>query len=144
MTTKVFSLNDCPFTFGSAPITGGYGENDFIKVEKIEEDFVLLVGCDGEGTRVPTNNNYCKITLTLSQTSIANIALSAQRTLDLSIPGGAGIVPWQLKDIFGSTLANGPRAWISKPPAIEIGKGVKERVWEITAELDVNAIFGGN
>ncbi len=144
MTTKVFDLNQVNFIFGTIPVTGGYGENDYVKVKKLAADYDLMVGCDGEATRVSVNNDYVEITLTLSQTSIANIPLSAQRTLDKQVPGGAGIVPWMLKDLQGATIAAGPKAWISTPPEIEIAKGVKERVWVFTAQMADGTIFGGN
>ncbi len=103
-----------------------------------------MVGCDGQGTRAVLNNEFVEITLTLSQTADANVTMSALRTLDKSVSGGAGVVPWLLKDLEGATIATGPSAWISTPPEIDIKKGVSERVWVITGLMSFETVFGGN
>ena len=127
-------------TLGAIPISG-LADGTFVTVENNEDAFALQIGADGEGTRSRTNNDSAKITLTLTQASASNDALSALHELDKAFPGGAGVVPFFLRDLLGTASFFAQSAWISKRPKAEFGIDAGTREWVI--ETDKLVPFDG-
>jgi hypothetical protein len=122
-------------------IIGGFTDGTFITAERNEDMWTLKVGVDGIGTRVKTNNQSGKITLTLHQSSPSNDYLSSLATTDELT--NAGAVPALVRDNGGTSLATALTAWVKKFANLEDGKEVANRVWVI--ETDQLILFvGGN
>jgi len=122
---------------------GGYGEDEFVKVEWDEEGFKKKTGTDGHVTRSKTNNRGAKITLTLMQSSKANLALSALYNLDKKAKNGAGVGPFLMVDRQGLTVYAASKCWIAKCPDPSMGKLASERVWQLEC-ADLEGVDGGN
>lgn len=119
------------FSFGGQLITG-YAPDTFLRVERNEDGFSLVVGPGGEGARAKNNNKSGTITLTLMATSQANDLLSAIAAADDL--AGTGAAPAFLKELNGTTLASAQNAWVKKLPTIERGAEVSTVEWVIECE----------
>ncbi len=124
-------------------MVSGFADGTFISAEKNVDTFSLVVGAGGEATRVRSQNNSGKVTLTLLQTSETNALLAAMHEADRLLPAGAGVVPILIKDVFGTTVVGATKAWISKPPKVEFGKDTGTREWTIESN-DIEIFAGGN
>lgn len=143
MSQKNYNINDVSQNLAGIMIDSGFGEDTVVKVTKDSDDFGDKVGADGEVTRYNMNDERVTIEFTLMQSSDVNAQLSALNILDKNAPGGAGVGPYFLKDNNGTTLLLCTQAWIAKPPDMEFGKEVKERVWKIRGIVGVR-LDGGN
>lgn len=110
----------------------------FVSAERSEDAWSLAVGADGKATRVRNRNQSGEVTITLQASSPANDILTALAKADeLS---GIGVAPLFIKDLRGTTLVSGPRAWIKKMPSVEFGKELSDREWVFGCDpLDINA-----
>jgi hypothetical protein len=128
--------------FAGIPISG-YAKGTFINISFNEDAFNLTVGADGEGCRAKTNNESAVIEFTLMQSSSVNDLLSAIHNLDKTSPGGDGIGPFLLKDLFGTTIIAAEKAWIRKMADAGYANEPTDRVW--TVETDFAVVnLGGN
>ena len=137
---KEYNAADVSIIVAGVPVSG-FGDGDFITVERDEDAFTKQVGTDGEVTRSKSNNKTGTATLTLMQTSAANALLSALAALDeLS---GDGVGPFQLKDNSGNTIHAAQNSWVRKMPSSTWAREAGPREWVI--DLDkLNAYEGGN
>lgn len=140
---KVYDSKEVTIVFAGIPIDGGYGEDEFCSIEQNEEDFVIVVGTDGEVTRSKTNNQSAKVMITLMQSATVNAALSALNNLDKAAGNGAGVGPILIKDRQGTSLYTGAKAWIAKPPDAKFAKKAGPRVWELHVAA-LKRLDGGN
>jgi len=124
-------------TFGPVIMTG-FGPDDFVSIERNSDSFSLQVGADGESTRSKSNDRSARITVTLMQSSSANAALATLLAADENAPGGASVLPLQIKDSSGFSLHAAEKAWIVKPPVSAYGKesGTREWVFETPNLVD--------
>jgi hypothetical protein len=128
-------------TIGSHTVTG-YGEDTFIGIEPEGDGTTAVAGADGEVARALNHNPLHTVTITVLQTSPTNDYLSRLLERDRA-SGGGGVVPFQIRDLRGSTLIAGSQAWVTNTPSVEFGNSVGEREW--TLMVVVNAInVGGN
>jgi hypothetical protein len=125
--------------FGVVPLSG-WGDGAFVEITKNEEAFTTVVGADGITTRVRNLNNLHRVTITLSQQSGSNAALSALHLLDLS--GNAGPLPIFIRDQLGTTVFASDKAWIVKFPDATFGKNAESRQWIIDV-VDPKRFEGG-
>lgn len=108
----------------------GFAEGTFIKVERNKDAFELVVGSDGEGTRVKSVNLSGTITCTLQQASPSNDDLSGFATSDERTSNGA--VPVLMTDKNNSiTRAAMKVGWIKKKPSTEFSNAHSNREWVI-------------
>ncbi len=136
MSTKVYNADQVQVVICGVPVTKGWGDGTFLRIEQNEDSFTRVTGTDGETTRSRTNNRSHTITLTLMQSSDVNDLLSAVHTLDITSAGGAGIGPLIVKDGSGRSLYIAEKCWIKKPPAVEFGREAGPREWTFeTGEL---------
>lgn len=129
---KVYNPDQVQVVVAGIPVTKGWNDGPFLKIEQNEDSFTEQVGTDGEVTRSRTNNRTHTVTLTLMQSSDVNDLLSALHTLDINTPGGAGIGPLLVKDGSGRALYLAEKCWIKKPPAVEFGREAGPREWVIS------------
>lgn len=132
---KVYDSKDVTLAFFGLLIDSGYAEGEFLSIAQESEDFVAVVGTDGEVTRSKTNNRLVTMTLTLLQTSEGNTKLSVINNLDRAKSNGAGVGPFLVSDANGLAKYAGT-AWISKPPDIVFTNKGEARAWTLQGVLD--------
>lgn len=108
-------------------IMSGYQDGTFVKAGRDGDTFTKYVGVDGEVSRGRNRNKAGNAALTLAQTSATNDLLSSVQEVDELT--GAGVYPFTIKDLNGTTLFFSPEAWIKKPPDTEYGKEIGPREW---------------
>jgi hypothetical protein len=144
MTVKTYDPSNVTMFYGPIQMQG-FAQDAAISVEHDEDDWTLVVGVDGEGTRSKTSNRSATITVSLMQSSLVNALLDAERELDALTPGGTGGLPILIKDLSGATLLAAESAWIQKPPTVELNRESTTREWVFrTDALAPAAIHGGN
>jgi hypothetical protein len=127
--TFVYNSDEITCILAGINIESGKADGEFVKVEQNEDDFGLLVGTDGSGTRYNLNNRSAKITFRLMQTSPHNAELSALRRLDLANPNGAGVGALTIKNRQGDFLHTSDKCWIAAPPKPSFDKAPTVREW---------------
>lgn len=138
MSVKTYDPKAVSVIVGSQPVTG-FAEGEFVKVERNEDGWSLLVGADGEATRAKNNNRSGKVTLTLLASSASNDYLSELQTADeLSGNSTVGIM---IKDTRGTSLYTAATAWIAKQAPASFGKDAGTREWVL--ETDELIQFAG-
>jgi len=120
-------------------IIKGFSET-MISITRGTDAFSMIVGADGEATRVKSNDNSATITLTLQQGSPSNDVLSLIATADRLT--STGIFPFLLKDNLGNTVMTAASCFIAKVPDIVFGKTHNDRVWTIMTD-DLVVFVGG-
>lgn len=141
--TYEYDADQIAIDLGGIQVDSGFADGTFLKIEKDAEAFTYYVGTDGSVVRSKTKNKVAKITFRLNQSSPINDQLSALHIVDLAAPNGAGIVPFLVKDLNGTTLESGAHAWIQAFPDEEWDRGAKEREWTIICS-DLKRFVGGN
>lgn len=142
MAVKSYDPSNVSMFYGPIPMQG-FAQDAAISVEHDEDDWTLVVGVDGEGTRSKTSNASATITVSLMQSSAVNSLLSAERTLDNSAPGGTGGQPLIIKDNSGTTLLSAESCWIQKPPTAEFNREATTREWTFRTDALI-AFHGAN
>lgn len=142
---KTYSLPQVLVTFGGAPIPGP-GKTSYVEASKKDDDFEVEVMADGATIYSYKASDLWIVKITLAQTSLGNVILSAIRTADLvSIKqglGGSGMLPFGIGDTLGSTLLASPRTRIVKPADIKFNNGIEDREWTFACS-NVAAFIGG-
>ena len=80
------------------------------------------------------------ITLTLLQTSVANIGLSALAALDEAT--GAGVGPFLMKDLSGTTILAAETCWVAKFADVERAREMSTTEWVIHTDNLIMAVGG--
>jgi hypothetical protein len=128
---------------GGVPVVG-FADDSFLSIEQSEATYEVVAGVDGYFIRIKKpGSKIWTCTLTLMQSSPHNVVLSALHVLDQNAPNGAGIVPFTMADVSGTTLFSTAEAWISTPPPQTFGSGHNAKAWLVTA-IDPDYIIGGN
>lgn len=120
-------------------IAKGFSDS-MITITKTSEAFTMVVGADGEATRVKSNDGSATIAITLLQSSPTNDALSTIATADAL--SNLGVFPFFLKDNLGTTLVAAATCFISKLPDMTFGKTQNDRVWNIMTDNLVMFVGG--
>lgn len=140
MAVRTFDPKSVIITIGNIPMSG-FADGTFLEVTADTQQFTKVIGADGYATRVKTNNYGGVLTLTISQSSPSNDALSALLTADRV--SNAGVVPILIKDLSGSTILFSASGWIQQFPDITFGNTINNRAWVFDlAEMDM--FIGGN
>lgn len=142
MAVKTYDPSFVSMFYGAIRMQG-FAQDAAISVEHDEDDWSLVVGVDGEGTRNKTSNRSATITVSLMQSSEVNDLLSAQRLLDLNTQGGTGGQPILIKDNSGTSLFSCETAWIQKPPTAELNREATTREWVFRTD-NMDALHGSN
>ncbi len=141
--TYSYDADQIAIDFGAIKIDSGYADGSFLEIEAEGMYFTYVLGTDGSVTRSKTKNKCAKITLKLMQSSYINDALSAVMILDNNAANGAGIAPFMLKDLNGTSLCAGAHCWIEGPPSLEWDRTAKSREWPLFCS-DLNIFIGSN
>jgi hypothetical protein len=119
----------------------GYAKGTFIKAERNEDTYSLMVGAGGETARSRSRNRSGKVTITLMSSSPTNDYLSAAAAADEV--AGTGVGPLQIKDLNGTSLVHGANGWIVKPAPLEEGEEITNREWVIEVD-ELDMLVGSN
>ncbi|MEE9374560.1 MAG: phage protein [Saprospiraceae bacterium] len=128
------------FSFFGTPIVG-YADGTGIEFTRDRDMFTKVVGMQGSGTFVKSNDKSGTFTITLQQSSPSNDQLSAIALLDETANAGVGGV--LLKDALGATAISSAEARIMKFPDFTVATDLSNNAWGIAC-LDVDVFIAGN
>lgn len=131
MTMQTYDPKNVKCIMFGAPAVG-FADGSFIKVSRNEDTFTLMVGADGETVRTRSRNKSGTIELTLLASSDFNDVLSKAMLLDEQT--GAGVGPFLLQEIGGTTVLAAGNTWVKKAPDVEYGKEHPNRTWVLEAD----------
>ena len=117
----------------------GFSEEK-VMVERSNNSWELTVGCDGEATRVKSNDLSGKITLTLQQTSPSNDFLT---TVFYNDQANNEVVRVEILDTSGKSKIVAAKAWIEKMPEASYGKTHSDRQW-VFCTNNISYYMAGN
>jgi len=140
MAVRTFDPAQVVILLGGAPMSG-YADGTFITIERETDTFQKESGADGVISRIKMNDKSTLVTLTLSQTSPSNNALSILHNTDELT--GLGVVPLVIKDLSGTSTYFSGNAWIKKPASFVGGKEFNDREWTIDC-AETEFFTGGN
>lgn len=122
----------------------GFAEGTFVKAERNVDTYSTMVGSLGDVVRVRSRNRTGLITLTLQGASIYNDYLSAIANADeLGVTVDAGVGPFLIKDLNGTTLLHAADAWIRKIASYEAAMEHTNREWVFECAEIFMDIVGG-
>src|SRR5262245_28013572 len=124
MSAKVYNLDQVACAAGGIPISG-YGQGGAIKIEQMSEDVKVIVGVDGEVAFSRSNNKCRKVTVTVLQTSNANIILTGLHTANMKAPNGI-LFPFVVADTGGASLFASSAACLASFPDQEYSNEAKD------------------
>lgn len=129
MTLKIYDADQVSLNIAGIPITGGYADGEFLRIEKETDDFTDVVGTAGEVTRSKTKDGRATITVILMQTADSNATLAALSQVDRAAPNGAGVGSFLVRDRQGTSLYEADECWISKSPDAAFDREATSREW---------------
>lgn len=122
--------------------TPGAGSGGFLKITKPDSTYDTQAGVDGFGMFWKKGNKIYDIELTLNQGSAANAALTAIHNVDKKTPGGAGVGPFGVADLNGTSLFVASQCRILTDPDVEFSNEPKDRIWKLRC-IDGDELVGG-
>lgn len=139
MALHTFDPAELSVVYGSH-IVRGFSEEQ-VTVTRDNPAFEMVIGADGEATRVKSNDRSGSVTITLQQSSPSNDFLSSIALADeLS---NTGLLPLLIKDNLGTSLYSAVSAYIEQIPEAAYGKTNNDRVWTIRTD-NLIAFVGSN
>lgn len=141
MAVKNYNPDEVSVILGTS-ILGGFADGDSIKVTQNEDDFTLVVGSQGQGTRTRNANKSARVELAFQQTSESNAVMQAALNADRNSSSGVTL-PFLLKDNSGNDLHTAETMWIVKQSDASYGKDATNRVWILETDRMVSSL-GGN
>jgi len=123
----------------------GFTDGDFLTLEREADAYSLTIGADGQHTRTKSNNRSVLVGINLLDSSRANDVLNALATIDEINDGGT--FNFFMADRNGTSLCEGPNAFIMKKPALTFGTEASTRSWQIKipdADILVGSIGSDN
>lgn len=121
----------------------GVKDGTFLQASRNADTYSMDVGATGDVTRVRSRNATGRVTCTLMQSSPANDFLSAAAALDELTPA-LGFGPILIQDLNGTTICEGPIAWIVKPPELEWSDQATGRQWAFDVSYFITFTGGSN
>lgn len=117
-------------TFGSS-LLQGFADGTFIKVTPLSPGFTSKAGADGLVSHSRSNDPRVKIEVTFMAGSNSNDILSAAHEADLAAPNGAGVGPFTLSDLNGTSVLECTYARVMAAPDTEYSKEDGDKTWVI-------------
>jgi hypothetical protein len=143
MSTKTFDPNQFTITLtglGISHVVTGFAQDTFLSWAFDEALWNDVNDANFNTTRFKRNNFNSKFTLTLSQASPSNDALSTFMNLDRQIDS-TGAFAIMAKDNNGTTLITSAFAYILEAPTADVGTDNNNRSWVI--RLTETGVFIG-
>lgn len=129
--TWAYSPRQITISLADILIDGGFGEDEFLSIEKQEDDTIDVAGVGGDVAVSVIHDNRATATLTVLATSDVNDRLSALRDAGRLTPVGVAVGEFYVADRLGRSLHKARHAWIQKPPAVTYARGPGERLWTV-------------
>lgn len=129
------------FTLGEITAQG-FAPGEFVKAEFDAQAVTKTVGGQGAVTATINANRSGKFTIVLVQGSPTNDEFS--KIAASNQPRGSKLITKvaQLKDLNGTTLANGDIAWIQQVPPSAFGDAAANRTWVVEV-ANLQMLTGG-
>jgi len=144
MALKIYDADQVAISIAGIPITGGYADGEFCRIERETDAFVDVVGTDGEVTRSKSGDDRATVTILLMQTAESNALLAALHNADKLAANGAGVGPLLIKDLNSdTTLHSSPECWVQSSPSVSYGREAGAREWPIRVSKLIDFV-GGN
>lgn len=126
----VYTPTQVRIIVGVLPIVSLYGSDEFIKIEKAEDDVIYEASADGGGTLSVVRGSEHTVTLTLKKTSPDNLKLSAMYKAGRLLAQGVLIFPLTIID-SGSNgdLFVSDKAWFKRIPDEAYAKQAQDVQW---------------
>lgn len=121
---------DWSIILAGIPLDSGFDETKMIQIEKAVERFKTRIAMDGQATRVRQYDESHTVTIYLTQTSEANLALSALYNLGSS-DNGLDVGTFICKDRKGASTYFCGSAYIERPPTFVLGNEAQTMEWII-------------
>ena len=118
--------------FAGIPLNRGIVRGTFITVARTTRTWRHEKGCDGEATRVRTNDFSGIVEVTMQQSAAIQAALAAVLLVDETT--GLGVGPLYMQDFSGRTLHASPRAYIEGAPDDGFGTDIGARTWAFVCD----------
>lgn len=139
MSLRTFDPKEVSVILGEYIIRGF--SDDMISVVRDNPAWEMVIGSDGESTRVKSNDRSGTITITLQQSSPSNDDLSTLALADeLS---NTGLRPFYMKDSLGTSIYTATTCFVEQIPEAAYGKTASDRVWILKTD-NLIAFLGGN
>lgn len=107
----------------------GYAKGEFAAIKFNSDQFTLIVGSGGDGSRAKSNDRSARITLKLLQTAAANSILMTAFRLDQA--SGITTFPFSLTDLANAETYLSTHTWISKIPDASFSNEDVAREWTL-------------
>ena len=143
MSTKVYNADEVTISISGVLIDAGFGDGEFLRIEQDSDDFLDVVGTNGEVAVSKSNDRRATATLTLMQTSDANDLLSALSNLARNSPGLAGAGAFYVRDRQGRSIYEADSCWVAKAPDPGFDRSATSREWKIRIG-SLRRVDGGN
>lgn len=130
----VYTATQVSVNIGGVPFDTLLGSDEFLRIEKAEDDVAYEASADGGGTLNVTRNSEHTVTLVLKKTSPANAKLSSMHKAGRLTSQGILILPVSVID-RGSNgdLFVTDKAWIKRIPDEGYGAQSQEVEWALGA-----------
>lgn len=140
----VYTASQVSINIGGIPFDSLMGSDEFLRIEKAEDDVVYEASADGGATLNVIRNTEHTVTLILKKTSPANMKLSAMHKAGQLTGQGVLIIPVTVVD-RGSRgdLFVTDKAWIKRLPDESYGRQAQEIEWAFGAH-DPQRFIGGH
>lgn len=135
-----FDIKKCIVLVGIARIQG-FADGEAVSVELDDDLYQKVTGADGDASRARRHGLAASAKITLMQTSPSNDILMAIAVADRV--NNAGVVPFTVKDLLGTTTLFGAYAWVKKTPVVAMGKELTNREWMLDI-ASIETFVGGN
>lgn len=124
-------------------LLGGWADGTFIKVRMLSPGFTSKAGADGLVSHTRSNDPRVEIELTFMAGSQSNDIMSTAHEADLTAANGAGVGPFTMTDLNGTSLLECTYARIMKSPDEEFAKDNDgDRVWVLEG-IKAKRVVGG-
>ncbi len=127
---KFWDPDQVDVSMGAIPLSG-FAEGSMIEYEPDGDQFNEVDGVDGTLTRSKKVVRKGTITVHLMSTSNSNDVLTGFHAVDLAAPGGAGVVPFVIRDRNGATLMTFPKSWVMAFPKVTMADKAQDQAWKI-------------
>lgn len=128
-------------TFGD--VLRGFAPGTFVKVSPVSAKFSSRAGADRLVSHTRLNDDRIKIEVTLMAGSSSNTYLSAIHEADQTAANGAGVLPFSLADLNGSTIVECAYCRIMETPEQEFSNDSDgDRVWIFEGVKSANVVGG--
>jgi hypothetical protein len=128
----VYTPTQVRIIVGVIPIVSLYGADEFVRIEKAEDDVIYEASADGGATLSVVRGSEHTVTITLQHTSPDNLKLSAMYKAGRLLAQGALIFPITIIDSGSNgNLFVSDKAWFKRVPDEAYAKQAQAVEWQL-------------